>query len=133
MQTDKEIKIAIIVGAIMITACIVAYIFYKSETNVNEIDLKVYKVNEKEKVYEECHITTDTQIQLNSEFKRATKLNESSRVIGKSITGTYKIVSNDNYIAFDNKENEYYIYRGDTKYLYEFNSTIYDLVETTCQ
>ena len=51
MQTNKELKIAIIVGVIMVTICILAFLYIKSErtannNNLNQIDIKVYKVNE---------------------------------------------------------------------------------------
>lgn len=137
MQTNREIKIAIVVGAIMLTACLLVFIFIKSERtsngNVNQVDIKVYKVNEEKKTYEPCHITTDTLIQINSEFKRASRLTDSKRVIGKSINGTYRIDSGDNFIAFDAKKDENYIYRNDTKYLYEFDTELYNIVVKACQ
>lgn len=138
MQTNKELKIAIIVGVIMVTICILAFLYIKSErnannNNLNQIDIKVYKVNEEAKTYVPCHITTDTLIQINSEFNRAYRLTESSRVIGKSITGTYRVQSGDKFIAFDaTKDKEKYIYRGDTKYLYTFDSELYDIVMKAC-
>ena len=132
MQTNKELKIAAIVGIIMITICVVAIIFYKSDKKYNEINIQVYKVNQEEKIYEECNVSTDSIIQINSEYIRAIKLTENQRVIGKQITGLYKVVSGDNYIAFDGEKDKYYIFRGDTKYLYEFESTLYDLVIKAC-
>lgn len=132
MQTNKELKIAAIVGIIMITICIVTIIFYKADKTNNEINIQVYKVNQEEKTYEQCNIPTDTIIQINSEYRRASKLTENQRVIGKQITGLYKVVSGENYIAFDGEKDKYYIYRGDTKYLYEFDSTLYDLVKKAC-
>lgn len=132
MQTNKELKIAAIVGIIMITICIVTIIFYKADKTNNEINIQVYKVNQEEKTYEQCNIPTDTIIQINSEYRRASKLSENQRVIGKQITGLYKVVSGENYIAFDGEKDKYYIYRGDTKYLYEFDSTLYDLVKKAC-
>lgn len=137
MQTNKELKIAIIVGIIMVTICILAFLYVKSERNANtnkynQIDIQVYKVNEEAKTYVQCHITTDTLIQINSEFNSAYRLKESSRVVGKSITGTYRVQSGDKWIAFDLNEEEKYVYRGDTKYLYEFNSNLYDIVAKAC-
>jgi len=132
MQTNKELKIAAIVGIIMITICIVTIIFYKADKTNNEINIQVYKVNQEEKTYEQCNVPTDTIIQINSEYRRASRLSENQRVIGKQITGLYKVVSGENYIAFDGEKDKYYIYRGDTKYLYEFDSTLYDLVKKAC-
>jgi hypothetical protein len=137
MQTNKELKVAIIVGVIMVTICILAFIYVKSErtantNNLNQIDIKVYKVNEEEKSYVPCHITTDNLIQINSEFNKAYRLKETSRVVGKSITGTYRVQSGEKWVAFDLNEKEQYIYRGDTKYLYEFKSELYDIVSKAC-
>ena len=51
----------------------------------------------------------------------------------KSITGTYRVQSGDKFIAFDaTKDKEKYIYRGDTKYLYTFDSGLYDIVIKAC-
>ena len=132
MQTNKEIKIAAIVGIIMITICIVAIIFYKADKKQNIIDIQVYKVNQEAKTYEPCSIPEDLKIQINSEYKTASKLSENNRVIGQQITGLYKVISGNNYIAFDGEKDKNYIYRGDTKYLYEFDSTLYDLVKKAC-
>lgn len=137
MQTNKELKIAIIVGVIMVTICALAFIYVKSErkantNNLNQIDIQVYKVNEESKSYVPCHITTDTLIQINSEFNRAYRLKESSRVIGKSITGTYRVQSGNKWIAFDLNKEAQYVYRGDTKYLYNFDSELYDIIAKAC-
>lgn len=136
MQTNKELKIAIIVGAIMVTTCILAFMYFKSSNssnNYNQVDIKVYKANDETQTYEPCQINTETLIQLNSELKRAYRLTDSNRVIGKTITGRYRVASGDDFIAFDEKSEENYIYRGDTKYLYEFDSDIYDLVVSACK
>ena len=69
MQTNKELKIAIIVGIIMVTKCTLVIIFHSSDKKNNEIDIQVYKVNEEEKTYERCSVPTDFLIQINSEYK----------------------------------------------------------------
>lgn len=137
MQTNKELKIAITVGIIMITICLLAIIYVKSErnaniNNLNHIDIKVYKANDEKKSYEQCHITTDMLIQINNEFNKAYRLTESDRVVGKNITGTYRVQSGDKWIAFDFNEKEQYVYRGDTKYLYQFESELYKTVSEAC-
>ena len=137
MQTNKELKIAIIVGIIMVTICILAFLYVKSErtsyaNKYNQIDIQVYKVNEEAKTYVPCHISTETLIQINSEFNRAYRLKDSSRVVGKSITGTYRVQAGNKWIAFDLNEESKYVYRGDTKYLYEFNSNLYEIVAKAC-
>lgn len=137
MQTNKELKIAIIVGIIMVTICILAFLYVKSErtsyaNKYNQIDIQVYKVNEEAKTYVPCHISTETLIQINSEFNRAYRLKDSSRVVGKSITGTYRVQAGNKWIAFDLNEEAKYVYRGDTKYLYEFNSNLYEIVAKAC-
>lgn len=133
MQTNKELKIALIVGIIMITICLLVFIFTKSSSDNNEIDIQVYKVNEEAKTYELCNVPQDKLIQINGEYRTASRLSENSRVIGAKITGTYKVVSGDNYIAFDGEEDKNYVFRGDTKYLYEFNSELYEIVKEVCE
>ncbi len=133
MQTNKELKIALIVGIIMITICLLVFIFAKSSNDKNEIDIQVYKVNEEAKTYEPCSVPQEKLIQINSEYNSASKLTESSRVIGGKITGTYKVVSKGNYIAFDAEKDKNYVFRGDTKYLYEFNSELYEIVKEVCK
>lgn len=133
MQTNKELKIAIIVGIVMITICALVIIFYKADRKNNEINIQVYKVNEQEKTYEKCSVPTELLVQINSEYRRASRLTENKRVIGEKITGLYKIVSEKDYIAFDGEKGKNYIYRGDTKYLYEFDSAMYNLVIEACK
>lgn len=137
MEQNKELKIAIIVGIIMITICLLVFIFYKANTDVQNIDLKVYKLFEKEDAsgeheYRECRITTDELIDIKYEYNRATSLTESNRVIGEQIMGEYKIISGENYIAFDIDEEKKLIYRGDTKYLYYFEGSLYDYAVNAC-
>lgn len=137
MNTNKEVKVAIAVGVIMITACLLIFIFNSAENNVEEINLGVYKLyeiegKEGEHEYRKCRITTDELIYINKEYKKAFKLNEDDRVIGKQITGNYKLLVGDDYIAFDADDNTY-VYRSDTKYLYEFNSDVQEYVKKTCE
>ena len=60
METNREIKIAIIVGAIMLTLCLVIFIFTKSDVEVEDMNLKVYKLYQKEdgegNEYRQCKI-----------------------------------------------------------------------------
>ena len=133
MQTNKELKIALIVGMIMITICAVVFIFYKSDSNSNEIDIKVYKVNEEEKVYEPCVVPQEKAMQIFAEYKSATRLSENNRVVGKKITGKYKVMSGNDYIAFDGEKEKDYVFRGDTQYMYEYKTTLYDIVKEICE
>ena len=137
MENNKEIKIAIIVALIMITCCIIAFIFYKAATKTEKIDVKVYKSHiiegtENKTEYRECVISTDILLAINREYKRAMRLSDDQRVIGEQITGTYKLISGDNYIAFDFNEDKPFVYRGDTKKMYYFTSNIYKQVAEAC-
>ncbi len=138
METNKEVKIAIIVGMIMITICLVFFIMKKESTKTENLNLRVYKLyelsgdSEKKYEYRECSIDTDTLISLTSGYRKAFKLTDKNRVVGEKIKGNYKIVNGDDYIAFDGGES-IYVYRSNTKYLYEMNSTIYSIVEESCK
>ena len=137
MQEKKEIKIAIIVGAIMITICLIAFIFQKSSTeDIEKLDLKIYKLyevegSEDEHVYKQCNASTDDLLAMNKEFKKIMNLSTSRQVKGKSIMGSYKVISNDKYIAFDNAKDNL-AFRGDTMSMYEVSSTIYEKVIELC-
>ena len=133
MKANNEIKIAIGVGVIMLTAILIAIIYSKQEVATNSIDLKIYKLYEVEgkkdqHVYRECHVTTDDVIELYKEYRKIAKLSKDDIVKGEGITGNYKIINGDDYIAFDGNSNR--VYRSDSASLYAFNSSIYkDVVE----
>ncbi len=135
METNREVKIAIIVGAIMLTACLVFFIFTRSGVEVEDMNLKVYKLHQKENgegnEYRQCKIPTDQLVPIYKQYKRAAKLTEKSQVTGQQINGDYKLISGDNFIALD-EEGYNLIYRSDTSRLYSFNSIIYDLVVEAC-
>ena len=137
MEANKEVKIAIIVGILMITICLIIFIFYRAEANVETLNLKVYKLydiegTEDEHEYRECNTTADDIIMLSKEYKRSQNLTENKQVIGKQINGNYKVIYDDEYIAFDANGTNY-IYRSDTERLYNFNSKIYDYVTEICK
>lgn len=133
MKTNNEIKIAIAVGVIMITAILIAIIYSKQEAATNSIDLKILKLYEVEgskdqHVYRECHVTTDDVINLYKEYRKIEKLTNSNKVTGERITGNYKVIKGDEYIAFDGGTNR--VYKSDSKAIYMFDSSIYkDVVE----
>lgn len=134
METNREIKIAIIVGIIMLTVCLVVFIFSKSDVEVEDMNLQVYKLYEKEdgsgNEYRQCHIPTDELVSIYNQYKRAVNLKEDKQIKGQ-INGNYKLISGENFIAFDAEQYDY-VYRSDTQQLYSFNSTIYDLVKEAC-
>lgn len=139
-QTNTEVKAAIIVAIIMVTAILIAIIFTKEETATNTIDLHVYKLYDVEgskdqHVYRECSMTTDDLIKLYSEYRKITKLSDTYRRSGETINGDYKIVSGNEFIAFDspeNSENSNKVYRSDNTAIYMYNSNIYKLAEDLC-
>lgn len=137
MIENKEVKIAIVVSIIMVTICLLAFIFTKSSRPKNNtIDFKVYKLYDKlgtidEHEYRACKITTDDLITIRNEYRKAEKLDETSKVSGKQITGKYKIIYEDTYIAFDAEE-EPLIYRSDVNALFKFDSDLYEYIKTIC-
>ncbi len=137
MVENKEIRIAIIVGIIMITICILAFIFANAKTpKTQNIDIKVYKLYDKEGTeneheYRPCSVKTDDISSINVEYRKIMKLSEDSRTKGQ-INGDYKIISGDNYIAFDIDEENPKVYRGDTSGLYSYNSSLYEYVKKIC-
>lgn len=140
MEENKEVKIAIIIGIIMITICIVMFITVKSKNKVNNIDVKVYKLYENtndegktEYQYRPCTINnTDTTIDIYRETAKALKLTEDSLIVGKQIKGEYKVEYNGKMIALDINDDQL-VYLNDTQKLYKFNSDIYEKVKNVCQ
>lgn len=132
MRTNKEVKIAIIFGALMIIICVVMVLI--NTTPNKTIDLKVYKNVEidGQRGYIECSVPESILGEINTEFNQATKLDSSALAERHQITGTYKIESEKNSIAFD-KDDKNEIYNINEKQLYNFKSTIYSLVETVCE
>jgi len=136
MKIDNEKKIALIVAVIMITACLLAFIFTREEEPEVTLDIKVYKHvksdNEDESgKYVECQIDTSNLSSINAEFKKIMKLNDNYRVSNTQINGDYKIISGTDYIAFDDDDKPY-VYRGDTTAIYSYSSNIYDNIVYYC-
>lgn len=139
MKDNKEVKIAIVVGIIMLTICLIAFVTTKSQNKVNTIDVKIFKLfesldenGETKYQYRECDINnTDIQINIYKETAKALKLSEDKIVFGKQIKGEYKVEYNGKMVAFDKEANKT-IYLGETKKLYNFDSDLYETVVNVC-
>lgn len=136
MTDNKEVKIAIIVGVIMITICLLIFIFHKSSVSTNTVDIKVYKLydiegKKDEHEYRSCSVTTEQLLTINKEYKKIKSLKSENKTIGKSINGNYKIMSGEDFIAFDAKDNNY-VYRGDIGAIFDYNSSLYEYVKEIC-
>jgi hypothetical protein len=135
---NNEIKWAIGIGIVMITICIIAIMIAKGSSK--EINLKVYKLNmigESYKDYtkEPCKMSTDNLVTINKEFKKAFKIGESKKVANTNVMGKYQLIDGESIVAFDDKQNgKLVIYRTDGKNsgVYEFDSTLYELVQRVC-
>ena len=132
MKTNSELKIAAVVGAIMIIICLVVILM--NNTSNEEISLKVLinKEIDGQRGYLECSVPESILGEINTEFKKAIKLDSSQIAQRHQIQGKYKVMSDKASIAFDNDEdNEVYVIED--KQLYNFKSTIYDLVISVCE
>jgi len=139
MEANREVKIAIVVGLIMLTACLVAFIIYKEKTKPTlDLDLKVYKhvmTSAKEGTYYECRIETTELAKMNVEFLKIMNLKDSKMLepsIDNTINGDYKVVSGSNYIAFDSNNTKNLVYRNDTTGLYRQETNLYENIEKAC-
>ena len=136
MENNKEVKIAIIVGIIMITICLLAVIISKSNNKLEEINLKVYKnyTTEKGREYRECTITTDELISIKREYNRATNISEEKQLAGQSITGIYMIKDGEEYIAFDADDTKrVYVLANGHQAIYSLESSMYETVKKACE
>ena len=135
MENHKEVKIAIVLGAIMLTIFIVIMIIYNSnQKDALEADIRVFKhyntTGDTKGEYYECKISSEDATHIYNEFKRAKLLTDKDKVPGQTITGTYKIVNGSEYLAFDDDSS--FIFKGDTQTLYAFSSDVYNYVIKLC-
>ena len=135
IKPKREIYIAFSIGIIMILICIfLFYIGKKDNFNIN--DIKVYRLysyedNEDNHYYKECELSTEDRINISDDLKHSLKISKSS-LTGVSITGNYKIVIGDDFIAFDNDSDNYF-YNGNQNKIYSFESSIYNQVIDYCE
>lgn len=132
MRTNKELKIALVVGAFMILFCLIMVLI--NSTSNKEIELKVYKnvqING-QRGYKECSVPKTILEEINTEFDKAKKLDNTKIVETHQIQGTYKLISGKRSIAFDD-DGRKEIYNIEENRLYSFDSTIYTLVTTVCE
>lgn len=134
----KENKIAFVLALAVISITLVGAIAYASSNKPDEeaLNVKVYKLFEKEDsetghVYRECSVSKEKLEFIANEFNKSYKVSEEKLLNGKQITGSYKIIYNDKFIAFDNAEDNM-IYLSETKNLYEFKSELYDTIIDIC-
>lgn len=133
MKTKKEVYIAIFVAICMVLICVFIY-FFSSRRNVNLLDVKVYKLytlEDDEYEYRECFISTEDKAQIDKMLKNVIKLNESKQVSGSGINGDYKIVSGEDYIAFD-KDNDGKVYDGTRNKVFNYQSDLYETIVKYC-
>lgn len=132
MKSNTEVKIAIVVAAIMITFCLVIFIVKKAEEpEYNNVELHIYKINEEDNTYYECSAVTDDIQNMYKDFDNIMSLPDSRKVTGGQINGTYRVNSTNSFIAFD-ADGSNYVYRGDTTAIYKYNSPLYKYVVDLC-
>lgn len=134
-MANKEVKVAIVVGLIMITACIIFYIISNSNNKVEEINIEIYKSYQLDegREYIRCNVSTDELVSINREYKKITKLQEEDKLVGRQINGTYMIRNGEEYIAFDaDGNNLVYVNANGIQAIFNHSSSIYELVSSTC-
>ena len=134
MKTNLELKIAAVVGFLMIMICLIVISIQNSKKD-QVIDLTVYKhyINKdtNEGYYGECRITTEELTLISRELTKVDKLGEDVLIPGGRIEGNYKIVFNKKIYAFDDGEAKR-IFRDSDNTLHEFDSKIYEIVLDRC-
>ena len=133
---QNQIMLVVAIGFIVMTISIALAYSSKVKPNVNALDIKVYKSHlddryESGHVYRECSVATDVLRSLVNEFNKSYQLTEENRVPNKQINGTYKLIYNDKFIAFDNADDNI-VYLGSNDALYAFESTMYQKVIEYC-
>lgn len=134
----KENKIALVLALVVISITLIIAIVYATSNKSDEavLDVKVYKLFEKEDsetghVYRECTVSKEKLEFIANEFNKSYKISKEKLLNGKQITGSYKIIYNDKFIAFDNAEDNM-VYLSETKNLYEFKTELYSTIIDIC-
>lgn len=135
MKQNQMILMGAIAFVIVVGALAVAYA-NKVKPDTKALDIKVYKSHiddsyESGHVYRECNIDSGVLAELVQEFNKSYKLSDSQMVSNKSINGTYKLIYNNKFVAFDNADDNI-IYLGSKDALYTFKSSIYQKVIDYC-
>ena len=142
---SNEVKISIILGAIALTGCLIAFIINYRNLHPKDgtIDIKVSKhfwIDEDagEGTYVECSLNDKELAKVNLEVKKVSNLKSKDKVtdsatIMKGLIGEYKVdigESKSNYIAFDASGG--LVYRSSDGGLYYYRSDLYKDVESYC-
>lgn len=143
MTENKEVKIALIVGMIMITICLLTFIIYKAnQTKPIDTNIRVYKLFEKSNTTEdmsyqdrhefhECVVSTEDAIKISKEYQKIAKIPESHQVVGVTLMGNYRVELGDTFIAFDGGDNNY-IYKSNGQYVIDYKTDLFDYVKQVC-
>lgn len=131
----------LILGSIAIIAVVlVALILFmpkdkNNETKTDIDNVKVYihheKTKEKEGYYSECKLSTEDLIKVRNEFDKLSHMSMDNILVDSKINGDYKVVVEDNYIAFDKKHNNS-VYISGFDAMFSFKSELYDIVINRC-
>lgn len=143
MTENKEVKIALIVGMIMATICLLTFIIYKSnQTKPLDTNVRIFKLYEKSDASEnmsyqdrhefhECVVGTEDAIKISKEYQKISKISKSQQVVGVTIMGNYRVQLGDSYIAFDGEDNNY-IFKGDGEYIIDYKTDLFNYVKQVC-
>lgn len=135
MKTKKEITIAVVVGCIMLLTCVI--VFVSQRNNETPVNIKVYKLYEsgvegEVGYYSECSIDTEDLLKVKKEFNRMNALKDANILSGETIKGSYKVIMDDKFLAFDNSTDNV-IYNGSKNRIYKFSSEMYEIIINTCK
>jgi len=133
---NKEVKIAIVVGVIMITICLMAIIISNSSIKAEDVNLVIYKLNKTgdstdDYTYEKCSVSTEDLLPVYKVYKKMLELSDDKKITGEQIMGDYMLRDENNYVAFDDDDTNY-VYLSTTSSLYEYKTNIYQTIIDLC-
>lgn len=137
MKDNKELKIAAIVGAIMVIFCIVMIIYASNNSGVKEQEkllknsFMVYKNTtiDGKRAYVPCEGDANL-IEIQEEFSKIKTATEEST--DTNITGTYRVGTEKDFIAFDEDHKNNVFIKSKNK-LFNIESDLYDKVIEMCK
>ena len=137
MKDNKEIKIAAVVGAFMLIFCVVMIQYASNNSEVPEEEIlknsfMVYKNTtvDGKRAYTPCTVPASDLNEIQAEYQKIINATENSTA--SNITGTYRVGTENDFIAFDEDNNNNVFIKSKNK-LYNIESTLYEKVINLCK
>lgn len=131
MKTKNELAMAGIVCGIMLIVCLIMIAVFNGEKEINIEVHKHVSINGQEG-WIPCSVPETILAEIETEYNKAIVFNDATKVASGTIEGKYRVVRDDKRIVFDNDTDNIMFNEKEYK-LYNFESTMYNLVINVCE